>query len=157
MQITKIYSFNNNIYRTNNNRSVNFKSAEEKMISPKVMNMMKRSLIAVYDFSEFSCPYSDLNDVNKYIVPNVHRRLNNYPLSPSLQIVIVPSKQLEALVGEVGKNTILSQMDGICVAVADMEGDIEKCDMIYETTVCLVPNPSLEPSLYEIYKKRLMD
>ena len=67
MQITKINNYNNNIYRTSNNRSVNFKSAEEKNIPAKVMNMLKNSVVEIYKFE-------DLNSVNKYIVPRVYNR-----------------------------------------------------------------------------------
>ena len=148
MQITKINYYNPNVYTNNKNCSVNFRSAEKKieMISPKVMQMMKNSIREVID-------YAELNSVNKYTVPDVQKRVISYPLNAKLDIIKVPSKQLSELLGEIGEKFKLSLLEGQCVVVKDKDDDPEKCQCFYETTVCLVPDPNPEPSLYELYIK----
>jgi len=146
MQITRINSYNSSVYKNNRNNSVNFKSAKEELVSPKVMNMMKGSIRNLVCFSE-------LNSVNKYVVPDVQKRVSTYPLSPALQIIKVPSKQLSELLGARGNDFKLSLLEGQCVVVTDKDDSPENCDYIYETTVCLVPDPIPNPSLYELLFK----
>lgn len=146
MQITKINSFNANVNKNNKTHSVNFKSAKEQLVSPKVMGMMKNSIRDLLCFPE-------LNSVNKYIVPDVQKRVSSYPLSPKLQIIKVPSKQLYELLGEMGKDYKLSLLEGQCVVITDKDAPPENCDYIYETTVCLVPDPTPNPNFYELLFK----
>lgn len=147
MQITRINNYNCNVYRNNKNHSVNFKSAKEKeLVSPKVMEMMQKSLRNLYLFEE-------LNSVNKYVVPEVQKRISNYSLEPELQIIKVPSEQLYELLGDLGKDYKLSLLEGQCVAISDKKGSPEEWDYLYETTVCLVPAPNPKPSYYELLFK----
>ncbi len=142
MQIAQINSYNVNTYRNNKISSVNFKSAEKKFVSPKVMNMMKTNIRNV-----LYCP--KLNDVNKYVTPDVQQRIEFYPAGTTLNIIKVPSKQLSELLGENGKNYSLSLLEGICIILTDKKDVPEKCNRIFETTVCLVPDPVPNPKLSE--------
>lgn len=141
MQVTKIYNFNNSY-----NNSVNFKCNKEAVVPAKIMNMLKGNIKETFLFTE-------LNSVNKYVVPYVQKRVGLYPKNSSLNMVKVPSKQLSALLGEESKNYKLSLLEGICVVVADKSGELGNCNQIYETTVCLVPDPTPNPSLYEMLFK----
>ena len=142
MQITQISSYNVNKYRNNKINSVNFKSSKEDLVSPKVMNLMKASIRNVLFCYQ-------LNDVNKYVTPDVQQRIMSYPAGTELNIVKVPSKQLSELLDTNRNGFKLSFLEGLCVILADNK-DAEKCNRIFETTVCLVPDPNPNPNLSEL-------
>lgn len=143
MQVTKINT-HYNVYG-NRNLSVSFKSVDKKPVSDRVINMLKSSPKNIFLVEE-------LNNVNKYVIPNIQKRLYSYP-NAVLNMAIVQSEQLPELLGERSDDYKLSLLQGICVVAADRAGDIENCNKIYETTVCLVPDPNPNVSLYEMLFK----
>lgn len=151
MQISCNYYFNNNVYKSNKNSYVSFKSEQAQLVSPKVLRLLKESanLDNIYNFQE-------LNSVNKFIVPLVHKKINSCLSNALLNMTIVAdTKQLTELLGEKAKDYIVSSLEGICITISDND-DLEKCNTVYETTVCLVPSSINKTNLSEYFCKILL-
>lgn len=147
MQITAINSLNNNVnYIKNRNRYVSFKAANSKeLVSDTLMSKLKDSITRIIDFEY-------LNSDNKYIVPIISKKASHYSANARQDLVLVKdTKQLRELLGDKANGYQLSRLMGACVVAAEGPRDLDKCE-IYETILCIVPNPTATPSLYEELK-----
>ena len=151
MQITNNYQINTGISTNCRNAFVSFKSGELKEITtPSVINKLKKAVVSEFDITWLEGSY---DYINKLLVPTVLQRIDSRIKDFSLNMIEVPSNQLQALLGEKGHCYNLSRLKGICIFAADSK-DLGNCN-IYNMQVVLVPNSIQKETLNKIHSEML--